>query len=82
MIPLPCPFCGDTSVHVCEGSTFRWRVAVCGGCGAIGPEVRIQTLGDGTREEWEQAAHASAIAAWNDRPQSASGSEAQAVPHE
>lgn len=65
---LPCPFCGDTDVDVHEGDTFRWRYAACGPCGARAPEVRIQTLGDGTREEWEADAHRRALEEWNRRP--------------
>lgn len=66
--PKPCPFCGN-SVHVTteEGSTFRWRRAKCDECGAIGPEVRRQTLGKGTPEEWTAKADADAIEAWNGR---------------
>lgn len=63
----PCPFCGSTAVTVCEGSTFRWRFAMCMECGAQAGEVRAQTLGEGTREEWEEEATAHAIASWNTR---------------
>jgi hypothetical protein len=52
---------------VAEGSTFRWRFAQCLDCGARGPEVRVQTLGEGTPEEWEATARIEAIAAWNRR---------------
>lgn len=64
---IPCPFCGSTNVAVEETSTFRWRAPVCQVCGTVGPEVRIQTMGDGTKEEWEEAARIAAIKAWNDR---------------
>lgn len=64
---LPCPFCGYESVSVIEGSTFRWRLAECSNCGARSGEVRIQTLGDGTREHWEDDAKNDAIAEWNKR---------------
>lgn len=67
MTPKPCPFCGSEKVDVVEGSTFRWRAATCADCGAIGPEVRVQTHGTGTREEWENKAHSDAVAAWNER---------------
>lgn len=30
----PCPFCGHVGLEFSEGSTFRWIVASCGGCGA------------------------------------------------
>lgn len=66
-IPKPCPFCGNKNVAVVEGSTFRWRACACAECGAIGPEVRMQTSGTGTREEWENKAKADAVAAWNER---------------
>lgn len=65
--PLPCPFCGSTLFRVCEGSTFRWRVATCVDCGAQAGEVRVQTLGEGTRDEWEEAAEEAAIKEWNRR---------------
>ena len=67
----PCPFCGGVGVSVNEGSTFRWRYATCDECGAQAPEVRIQTLGGGTRDEWETIAKADAIDEWNRRAQDA-----------
>lgn len=63
----PCPFCGVTDVEVSEGTSFRWRRAVCRHCGAQAGEVRVQTLGGGTREEWEQQAERDAIEEWNKR---------------
>lgn len=63
----PCPFCGEKDVLVAEGSTFRWRLARCVMCGAQSGEVRIKTIGDGTKEEWEAKGYADAIEAWNDR---------------
>jgi Lar family restriction alleviation protein len=65
--PLPCPFCGLSDVTVKEGSTFRWRVVECGGCGAQCGEIRRQTLGEGTVEEWESKGVEDAIAEWNTR---------------
>ena len=65
--PLPCPFCGNAEVSVHEASTFRWRVAECGQCGAKCGEIRIQTVGDGTKEEWEAVAKEDAIKEWNTR---------------
>jgi Lar family restriction alleviation protein len=65
--PLPCPFCGGTNIEVVEGDTFRWRLACCRECGAQAGEVRIQTLGDGTPEEWEADAASRAIEEWNRR---------------
>ena len=65
--PLPCPFCGCKDIAVVEGSTFRWRLAQCNGCGAQGPDVRIQTSGSGTKEEWEQSALDGALTEWNRR---------------
>ena len=63
----PCPFCGETNVSVNNGSTFRWRVAVCNCCGAQAGEVRAQTYGDGTRDTWEAEAKKDALAEWNRR---------------
>lgn len=65
--PGPCPFCGHVGLDFAEGSTFRWIVASCGGCGASLDETRIQTLGEGTKDEWMAEAKADAIAAWNRR---------------
>ena len=63
----PCPFCGGTNIEVVEGSTFRWRIARCLECGAQAGEIRIQTMGDGSKEEWEAKGYADAIAEWNTR---------------
>jgi hypothetical protein len=65
--PGSCPFCGHVGLDFAEGSTFRWIVASCGGCGASLAETRIQTLGEGTKDEWMAEAKADAIAAWNRR---------------
>jgi Lar family restriction alleviation protein len=64
--PKPCPFCGHVGLDFQEGETFRWLEYFCGGCG-IGTEVRIQTLGDGTPEEWAEQAKRDAIEEWNRR---------------
>lgn len=63
----PCPFCGESKISISDGSTFRWRHVECRACGAMGPEIRCQTMGEGTPAEWELEAEADAIAAWNDR---------------
>ncbi len=63
----PCPFCGDSGVTMNEGSTFRWCYLSCNSCGATPGEVRVQTFGDGTPDEWEKQAAKDAIAAWNRR---------------
>lgn len=63
----PCPFCGHVGLDFAEGSTFRWMLAVCDGCGANCGEERVQTSGDGSREEWWTAAKDRAIATWNTR---------------
>ena len=67
MSTKPCPFCGSTDIKVVEGSTFRWRLAQCQGCGAQAGDVRILTTGDGTREDWEADAAARALDEWNKR---------------
>ena len=66
---LPCPWCGCTpkELSIREGYTFRWRTVECPECGAGPGEVRIQTMGNGTAEDWEVQAKADAIAAWNTR---------------
>ena len=63
----PCPFCGYVGLDFREGSTFRWLAAECGGGGATCGETRIQTLGQGTKDEWMQQAQADAIEVWNTR---------------
>jgi transcription elongation factor Elf1 len=65
--PLPCPFCGCAEVTVQQGSTFRWLIAACQGCGAQSGEVRVQTMGAGTPSEWADAGEALTIAEWNKR---------------
>jgi hypothetical protein len=67
ILALPCPFCGGSRVSVVEGGSFRWRVAQCDECGAQCGEVRIQTLGSGTKEQWEEEARGVVIKEWNSR---------------
>lgn len=66
--PLPCPFCGHIGLQFESGSTYRWGIASCDGCGATCGEVRRNYPDDG---KW----HAEAITEWNRRAQ-----PAQAVP--
>lgn len=68
----PCPFCGHVGLDFTEGSTFRWLAYSCSGCG-IGSETRMQTLGNGTKDEWRAAAERDAVAAWNTRAAEAAG---------
>lgn len=68
--PLPCPFCGCEDVSFQEGNTFRWLQVVCCVCGARCGEVRIQTLGEGSKEEWEAEVKRAAVKEWNRRPDS------------
>ena len=56
----PCPFCGHVGLDFEDGSTHRWGVASCGGCGASTGEVRRNYPDD---DKW----HAAAIEAWNRR---------------
>jgi Lar family restriction alleviation protein len=65
--PLPCPFCGEKSVAVVEGSTFRWVQVECLNCGASCGEVRIQTMGSGLPTDWKEQAEQDAIVEWNKR---------------
>jgi len=65
----PCPFCGYVGLDFHEGTTFRWLAAECGGCGATCGETRVQTIGQGTKDEWMQQAQADAIEVWNTRVQ-------------
>lgn len=84
----PCPFCGHVGLDFSVGSTYRWRVAECSGCGATTGEERIQTLGDGDPEAWEENAKQRLIAAWNRRtsigdtpaPQSKDGTAGVGIP--
>lgn len=67
LTPLPCPFCGGTEVLITEGDNFRWRLAFCNCCGAAAGNVRCQTTGNGTKDEWEANAKKRAIEEWNRR---------------
>ena len=58
--PLPCPFCGRVGLDFEDGSTYRWGIASCGGCGASAGEVRREYPDQGN---W----HVDAIAEWNRR---------------
>lgn len=66
VMPLPCPFCGSTSISTYDGSTFRWMYAGCDDCGAQAGEVRIDTLA-ADKVAADKAAHNDAIAEWNKR---------------
>lgn len=77
--PLACPFCGHVGLDFTEGSTFRHIVASCGGCGATRDETRIQTLGQGTKDEWMAEARNDAIEHWNKRTPSAPGAPQEAA---
>ena len=63
----PCPFCGGTKTSVMVGETFRWRYVNCDTCSARSGDVRMQTAGEGTREQWEAKAAADAYVEWNTR---------------
>ncbi len=64
---MPCPFCGEKSITIHEGSTFRWMVAECNGCGATCGEVRVQTAGQGLPAHWKMKAEQDAVDEWNKR---------------
>lgn len=66
--PLPCPFCGSNNVsaHEVEGH-FRWWQACCDDCGACAGDVRRQTSGEGTNEDWDRQAGIDAVEEWNKR---------------
>lgn len=63
---LACPFCGHVGLDFQAGSTFRWLAYSCGGCG-MGNETRVQTLGEGTPEQWRAQAERDAVEEWNKR---------------
>jgi hypothetical protein len=67
----PCPFCGHIGISLAEGTTYRWRVAECSECGARCGEIRVQTSGAGTRQEWEAVGVVNAIEEWNKRTEPA-----------
>jgi len=62
-LPLPCPFCGCTTITVTEGSTFRWAQGECDNCGASCGEVRVNTLQARNEDEIRGAV----IEEWNKR---------------
>lgn len=58
---LPCPFCGaNEGLTMADGSTHRWGIAYCNGCGASAGEVRRSYPDDG---KWYEEA----IQQWNQR---------------
>lgn len=57
---LPCPFCGHVGLDFTDGSTHRWGLASCAGCGATCGETRRAYPPD---DKWR----ASAIKDWNTR---------------
>jgi transcription elongation factor Elf1 len=73
----PCPFCGHVGISLAEGTTYRWRVAECSECGARCGEIRVQTSGAGTRQEWEAVGVVNAIEEWNKRTEPADLAEAR-----
>ena len=78
----PCPFCGEKSITIREGSTFRWMLAECLGCGATCGEVRIQTMGPGLPADWKAKAEQDVVAAWNKRASNAGIERLQSSPLE
>jgi Lar family restriction alleviation protein len=72
----PCPFCGGSDVSISEGETFRWMFAECDACGARASDVRVKTMGEGTKEEYKAEAEARAIQEWNTRAEVAPTSPA------
>jgi Lar family restriction alleviation protein len=68
---LPCPFCGSTDIVVREGSTFRWRIAICNECDATCGEIRHNTLAD-DQSQAEINSTKDAIELWNIRHLAAS----------
>lgn len=65
VIPLPCPFCGEKSITVNGGSTFRWVKIECLACGATCGEVRGNQ--NTTTPDWRDMASQDAISEWNKR---------------
>jgi transcription elongation factor Elf1 len=67
---LACPFCGHVGLSFDDGSTYRWGLASCDGCGATAGETRREYPDNG---EW----HSDAIEQWNRRatPPSAAPAE-------
>lgn len=64
---LPCPFCGSSEgIEIHEGSTFRWRIGYCLGCGASAGEIRHNTLAT-NQVEAEAESHIRVREAWNTR---------------
>jgi len=66
-VPRQCPFCGSPSINTHEGLSFHAWLAQCAECGASSGEIRRQTTGAGTNDDWDRQAALDAIAAWNMR---------------
>lgn len=77
---LPCPFCGHVGLSFGEGSTFRWLAYSCHGCG-MGNETRVQTLGEGTQQQWRATAERNAVKEWNTRAAAHAGMPIDMVLH-
>lgn len=62
---VPCPICGaDQGYGLSEGSTYRWWIVMCKGCGAEVAEChsdRLTTLGTELPSAWPDADRA-----WNE----------------
>jgi hypothetical protein len=59
----PCPFCRSIHVAAVKGAHFKSRFALCGECGAQGPEIRINVLDP----DHEAKGEAEAMTEWNTR---------------
>lgn len=55
----PCPFCGHVGLDFSDGSTYRWGLVSCGGCGTS-MEVRRSYPDD---FKW----HKEGVELWNTR---------------
>lgn len=50
----PCPFCGETGLDFDEGSTFRWLLPSCKGCGAVREYgIGVARLAVGMQWQWK-----------------------------
>ena len=74
VVPLPCPFCGNTNAAPFLDDTqgMKWGSAMCPECSARGPEVRT-AYDTSKKASWRTEA----IEEWNARPAAPTQSAAQ-----
>ncbi len=66
-IPLPCTFCGGTSVSTRDGSPSCWWLAECKACGATWRVSKANATSEDDNKQLDKQASKDAMAMWNTR---------------